>query len=112
MRRRFNRMSPFRIWLNSWATTPWSSSRVSQVTHPRVTPITAFPGSVPAAKALMPSSSSRTKTGGTGTPDAIAISSTTLRSRRSSGSAVPGSSGRPPRRRAMPSPPEPRALIL
>ena len=27
--RTFIRMSPFRMWLNSWAITPWSSSRLS-----------------------------------------------------------------------------------
>ena len=31
------RMSPFRTWLNSCATTPWSSSRVSSVIVPSVT---------------------------------------------------------------------------
>ncbi len=52
------RMSPLKMWLNSWAITPWSSSRESCSAQPRVTPITASLGEKPAAKALMPHSSS------------------------------------------------------
>ena len=55
--RRLSRMSPLRMWLNSWAMTPCSSSRVSCSAQPRVTPITASLGEKPAAKALMPCSS-------------------------------------------------------
>ena len=73
------RMSPFRMWLNSCAITPCSSARSSSSTQPRVTPITASSVVCPAANALMPSSSS-TYTGGTGTPEAMDISSTTLSS--------------------------------
>ena len=51
-------MSPLRMWLNSWAMTPWSSSRVRFWMQPRVTPMTASPGVYPAAKALIPSSCS------------------------------------------------------
>ena len=47
--------------------------------------MTASLGEKPAAKALMPSSSLSRNTGGTGTPEARAISSTTLSSRRSTG---------------------------
>ena len=89
-------MSPLRMWLNSWAMTPWSSSRVRFWIQPRVTPMTASPGVYPAAKALIPSSCSSRYTGGTGVPEAMAISSTTLRIFRSSGSVVWGESGRPP----------------
>ena len=64
--------------------------------QPRVTPMTASPGVYPAANALMPSSPSSRYTGGTGVPDAIAISSTTFRIFRSSGSVVWGVRGRPP----------------
>ena len=46
-------MSPLRMWLNSWAITPWSSSRLRYFRQPAETPITASPGSCPAAKALM-----------------------------------------------------------
>ncbi len=60
IRRMFSRMSPFRMWLNSWATTPCSSSRDSRVSVPRVTAITASLTLWPAAKALMPASSSMT----------------------------------------------------
>ena len=88
--RMLSRMSPLRMWLNSWAMTPCSSSRVSCSTQPRVTPTTASLGEKPAAKALMPCSSSSMNTGGTGTPEARAISSTTLSSRRSTGSVVFG----------------------
>ena len=42
---------------------------------PRVMPITAFCGVVPAAKALMPGSFSSRNTGGTGVPEAIATAS-------------------------------------
>ena len=80
-------ISPFRIWLNSCAITPCNWSRFSLVAHPRVTPMTASLGEYPAAKALIPSSSIR-YTGGTGVPNAIAISSTTLRTWRESGSFV------------------------
>ncbi len=48
-----SRMSPLRMWLNSCAMTPCSSSRLSVSIVPRVTPITAFCGVAPAAKALM-----------------------------------------------------------
>ena len=50
-------MSPLRMWLNSWAMTPCSWSRVSCWALPRVTAITASLGEKPAAKALMPFSS-------------------------------------------------------
>ena len=60
MRRMFSRMSPLRMWENSWAMTPCSSSRVSRVMQPRVTPITASLGERPAAKALIESSKSIT----------------------------------------------------
>src|SRR3954467_12177244 len=59
----------------------------------------------PAAKALMPGSSSRTYTAGTGRPDAIAISSTTLSSRRSLRSTVCESTRRPPTLCATAAPP-------
>ena len=98
-------MSPLRMWLNSCATTPCSSERVSRSSVPRVTPITAFVGSVPAAKALMPCSSSMIHTPGTGTPDAMAISSTTLSKRRSGRSVVVGSTTLPPRLCATTFPP-------
>jgi hypothetical protein len=57
IRRMFSLMSPLRMWLNSWAMTPWSWSRLSCRTQPRVTPTTASPGVKPAAKALIPGSS-------------------------------------------------------
>ena len=75
--------SPFSRWLNSWATTPCSSSRESSLRHPSVTAMAERETSRPTAKALIAGSPGRTYTAGTGTPDAIAISSTTLRSRRS-----------------------------
>ena len=53
-------MSAFTMWLNSWPITPWSSSRLSVSSAPRVTAMTAFDTSHPAAKALMPFSSSMT----------------------------------------------------
>ena len=95
IRRRFRRMSPFSTWLNSCATTPWSSSRAKRRIEPSVMPITASALAWPAAKALMPSSGN-TYTGGTGTPAASAISSTTFNRRRSAGSVLAGSSRRPP----------------
>ena len=78
-------MSPFRMWLNSCPITPCSSSRVSFSSAPRVTMITASFGSVPAASALIARSPSSAYTGGTATPEAIAISSTTLSRRDSAG---------------------------
>ena len=72
-------MSPLPMWLNSWAMTPWSSSRVRLRKAPRVTPTAASCGELPAAKALMVSSPSMTKHSGTGRPEASAISWTTLR---------------------------------
>ena len=72
---------------------------------PRVTAITAFCGVVPAAKALMADSLSSKKTGGTGVPEAMAISSTTFNSTRSRRSRVLASTGRPPSERATTSPP-------
>ena len=71
-------MSPLRMWLNSCATTPCSSSRFSSVAAPRVTAMAASAGELPAANALMPSSFSSTYTSGMVTPEAMAISSTTL----------------------------------
>ena len=58
--RRLSRMSPLRIWLNSWAMTPCSSSRSRKSRQPCETPITASPGPWPAAKALMHGSFSMT----------------------------------------------------
>ena len=58
--RMFSRMSPFKMWLNSWPMTPCSSSRDSLVMQLRVTATAASLGVWPAAKALMPSSSSST----------------------------------------------------
>ncbi len=60
MSRMFSRMSPFRMWLNSWPMTPCSSSRESFVMQLRVTVTAASLVVWPAAKALMPSSLSRT----------------------------------------------------
>ena len=105
IRRMFSRMSPFRMWLNSWAMTPCSSSRVSRVSVPRVTAITASCSEWPAAKALIDGSFSITYTRGTGVPEASAISSTTLTSRRSSRSRVDGSTRRAPIICATASPP-------
>ena len=56
--RMFIRMSPFRMWLNSCATTPWSSSRVSLCSVPLVTVTTASLVVRPAAKELIAGSSS------------------------------------------------------
>ena len=42
--RMLSRMSPFRMWLNSWATTPCSSSRVKYLRQPWETATTASPG--------------------------------------------------------------------
>ena len=44
IRRMFRRMSPLRMWLNSCATTPCSSSRLSVASAPRVTATAAFAG--------------------------------------------------------------------
>ncbi len=91
-----SRMSPFSTWLNSCAMTPCSSSRSRFTSAPRVTAIAAFAGLYPAANALIPASRSSRYTCGTGTPEAIAISSTTLRRRRLSGSAVSAPTRVPP----------------
>jgi len=77
------RMSPFRIWLNSCATTPCNSSRFKLSSAPRVTMTVASLGEKPAAKALIERSLSITHARGTPMPEASAISSTILRSRRS-----------------------------
>ena len=89
-------MSPLRTWLNSCAITPCSSSRLSFSSAPRVTATAASDGEYPAANALIPASSSSTNTRGTGTPDAIDISSTTLRRRRRCGSVASSGTGTPP----------------
>ena len=105
-------ISPLRIWLNSCATTPWSSDLLSLWRHPLVTATTALPGSVPAAKALIASSSSINQMPGTGKPEAIAISSTTLTSRRSSASLVCGSICLAPRSLATTAPPPLSCMVL
>ena len=110
-RRMLSRMSPFSTCENSCAITPCSSSRLSRVSVPRVTAITASLIEWPAAKALIEFSSSITNTRGTGTPDAMAISSTMFSRRRSSRSRVDGSSGRAPTIFATASPPDDSAFI-
>ena len=72
--------------------------------QPRVTPITASCSALPAANALIDGSSIR-NTGGTRTPLAMAISSTTLSTRRSAGSPEPGSICTPPIASATARPP-------
>jgi hypothetical protein len=57
--RTFMRMSPLRMWLNSWATTPCSSSRSSFWRVPLVTVTTASFAVRPAANELIAGSSSR-----------------------------------------------------
>ena len=64
--------------------------------------------SQPAANALIPFSPSMMYAAGTRTPDAIAISSTMLRNRRSSGSRVSGETRRAPAIFATASPPSVR----
>ena len=112
VRRMLSFMSPLRMWLNSWATTPCNSSRLRRSRQPRVTPMTALAGSVPAANALIPLSPSITQASGAGRPDAMAISSTTLSRRRSNRSVVAGSTWRPPRSRATTAPPPDRRASL
>ena len=58
-RRTLVRMSPLRMWLNSWPMTPCSSSRESFCRAPRVTVTTASFEVRPAANALIAFSSSR-----------------------------------------------------
>ena len=89
--RRLSAMSPLRMWLNSWPMTPCSSSRDSCCTAPWVTMINAWWGVCPATRALIAVSRSSRYTGGTAMPEAIAISSTTLSSRRSGGLHFQGS---------------------
>ena len=107
--RMLSRMSPFTTWLNSCAITPCSSSRLSRSSAPWVTAIAASAGEKPAANALICVSCGSTYTSGTGTPDAIAISSTTLRSLRSRGSVVSGGTSMPPSWRATLPPPPSRS---
>ena len=83
-----SRMSRFCTCASSWATTPWSSSRESVRRRPSVTARLAVAASLPVAKALG-SSSGTIQIFGRGKPEAIAISSTTFTSWRSS--AVAGS---------------------
>ena len=104
-RRILRRMSPLRMWLNSWAITPCSSWRLRWSMVPRVTATTASAGEMPAAKALMPRSSLSTYTGGTGILAARAISCTTFRQRRSAGSRVEGRMRVPPMLSATTLPP-------
>src|SRR3954465_1991124 len=76
-------------------------------------PTTASLGEWPAANALIPGSSLSKNTGGTGTPEASAISSTTFSSRRSTGSVVSGNTRRPPlpgAGRTRKAPPAPQVL--
>ncbi len=92
----FSRMSPLRMCEYSCPTTACNSSRESLSSAPRETAIAARFFRVPAANALIPSSFSRTKMRGTGTPDASDISCTTLTSRRSSAASLAGEISRPP----------------
>ncbi len=78
--RKFSRMSPLRMWLYSCATTPCSSSRSRNLSAPAVTQREAASQVVPATNALTSPESSSTQTDGIGTPDAIDISSQTLKS--------------------------------
>ena len=110
-RRMFKRMSPFRIWLNSCATTPWSWSRFNLLEQPSVMPITASLGEYQAANALMPTSLMR-YTGGTGKPEAMAISDTMLSIRFSFGFWVWWLILRPPKDSAITLPPPLKELIL
>ena len=84
----FSRVSPCTRWLNSCATTPCSSSRVSRSSAPRVTATTASSGVQPAANALMASSRGSTQAPGGGMRLASAISCTMLAKRRSRRSAA------------------------
>ena len=103
-------MSPLKMWLNSCAITPCSCSRVRLSTAPLVTPSTASLSSYPAAKALIPGLS-RMYTGGTWTPEAMDISSTTFISRTVAGSS--GLSTRvPPRSFATTLPPAARSIVF
>ena len=111
-KRRLRRMSPLRMWLNSCAITPCSSSRLSRVAAPRVTAMAASAGELPAAKALMPSSFSSTYTSGMVTPEAMAISSTTLCRRLSARSPVLRSMRVPPSERATAPPPARNERVL
>jgi hypothetical protein len=81
-----SRISKFRMCDISWATTAWSSSRSSVVSNPSVTAMCAWKGSRPVANALG-SGSGMIQILGLGRPAAMAISSTTLSSRLSSGVA-------------------------
>ena len=108
----FRRMSPFRMWLNSCAMTPCNSSRFSSSSVPRVTAIAASPGVKPAANAFIPLSSSSTYTSGTGTPEAIAISSTTLRNCRRKGSLTSAGISVPPNSAATRPPPDDKTDVL
>ncbi len=65
----------------SCATTPWSSSRLSFDTRPAVTAMALFSGFIPIANALGAGSSMMYTLGIPGSPEAIFISSTTLKSR-------------------------------
>ena len=109
IRRILMSVSPFSRWLNSCAMTPCNCSRLSSSIAPRVTPMAASRGENPTANALMPASSSR-NTGGAGTPEAMAISSTTFSSRRSRKSSLLGMMRRPPRDSATPGPPPARSI--
>ena len=91
----FNRISPFKIWLNSWATTPCNSSRFRYLMAPCVTPIAASLGELPAANAFIPSSLSK-YISGTEIPEAIDISFTTFTSRFKSNSVELGGTCIPP----------------
>ncbi len=55
----FNPVSPLRMWLNSCPIIPCNSSRVSNFTAPRVTPIAMSSRVWPAANELIPRSLSK-----------------------------------------------------
>ena len=80
-RRKLSRMSPLRMWLNSCATTPCSSSRSRNLSAPAVTQSAELSPDMPATNALTSLDFSSTHTDGIGTPEAIDISSHTLNSR-------------------------------
>ena len=105
-------MSPFRMWLNSWPITACSSSRVRRSSAPRVTATTDPETLQPAAKELIARSLSITYACGRRTPEAIAISSTMFRKRRSSGSWLPADTARAPSMRATRAPPSARPMML
>ena len=92
----FSTISPLRIWLISYASRARNSSAFRACNAPWVTPTVASAALRPAAKALIPAAWRSTNACGSGIFAAVASSSISVSSRRSSTSALAALTDVPP----------------